>query len=158
MTSRPLSSGTSTLHELLPHVHCISSTNRICSDIRNSLDHDAQDEDSLAKVAKAKHAIQVKGRDAGRVPMPVSLAMPYSPQSLLTGHQWDNTMHGGFTSPEITPWIPAMKDGTSWTAEAECKDPHSVYNLYKQAIAIRKNNKTLASPPTTCTYSLRSSR
>ncbi|KAL1296915.1 hypothetical protein AAFC00_004526 [Neodothiora populina] len=49
------------------------------------IDHVATDEASRKRLEAAKHAIKVKGRDAGRVLMP-----------------WDRTEHRGFTEPDVT--------------------------------------------------------
>jgi alpha-glucosidase len=65
------------------------------------------------------------GRDPERTPM-----------------QWDASSNAGFTSG--TPWLPIADDYTTFNAEVERDDPHSMLTLYRQLIALRQANAALA--------------
>ncbi|HLI92884.1 MAG TPA: alpha-glucosidase [Puia sp.] len=58
-----------------------------------------------------------------------------------TPFQWDNTANAGFSSG--TPWIKVNPDYTHINAAAEEKDPQSVLNYFRRAVALRKNNPAL---------------
>lgn len=60
-----------------------------------------------------------KSRDNARTPM-----------------QWDASKSGGFTTG--TPWIPVNPNYRRINAEAQVKDPNSVFHYYRQLIALRK--------------------
>jgi alpha-glucosidase len=66
-----------------------------------------------------------KGRDGERTPM-----------------QWDDSKNAGFSAAAST-WLPVAADYTTKNAKAEQADPNSLFNWYKQLIAMRKNNPTL---------------
>ena len=70
-----------------------------------------------ADIMKSIHA---KSRDNARTPM-----------------QWDDSAHAGFTSG--TPWIAINENYRQINAEAERKDPDSVYQFYKKLIRLRKD-------------------
>ena len=52
-----------------------------------------------------------------------------------TPMQWDATANAGFTTG--TPWIDVNPNYLAVNAEAEMKDPDSVFNYYKKLIALR---------------------
>ncbi len=63
------------------------------------------------------------GRDNSRTPM-----------------QWDSTPHAGFTTGTTT-WEPVNPNYTTINAAAQVKDPHSIYNYTRQAIALHHSSK-----------------
>jgi len=63
--------------------------------------------------------LQFKSRDNARTPM-----------------QWDNTENAGFTTGE--PWIAVNPNYQEINAEKEVANPHSIFNYYRQLIALRK--------------------
>lgn len=65
------------------------------------------------------HSIHVKGRDNSRTPM-----------------QWNESKHGGFTTG--TPWLTVNPNYSSINAEQQVQDEHSIFNYYRQLIALRK--------------------
>lgn len=76
-------------------------------------------------------AIHHKSRDNARTPM-----------------QWDDGHAGGFTTG--TPWIEVNSNYMEINAGNAIKDPDSIYNYYKQLIALRKNTKSSFMEPTGC--------
>ncbi len=62
--------------------------------------------------------ISSKGRDNARTPM-----------------QWDDSQNAGFTTG--TPWINVNPNYKTINAAAQVNDPNSIYNFYKQLIALR---------------------
>lgn len=69
-------------------------------------------------------AIHHKSRDNARTPM-----------------QWDDGHAGGFTTG--TPWIEVNSNHMEINAGNAVKDPDSIYNYYKQLIALRKKYKVI---------------
>ena len=67
-----------------------------------------------------------KGRDPERTPMP-----------------WDGTRHGGFTTPEATPWLP-LRDTTT-NVEQQRDDPGSTLTFVRDLVALRRRTPDLAS-------------
>jgi alpha-glucosidase len=66
-----------------------------------------------------------KGRDGERTPM-----------------QWDASQNSGFSTGSST-WLPVASDYTTKNVKAEQNDPNSLFNWYKQLIAMRKTDPTL---------------
>ena len=64
-------------------------------------------------------AISYKGRDNARTPM-----------------QWDNSLHGGFTTG--TPWLAENPNYTKINVTDQLNRPDSVLSFYKELIALRK--------------------
>jgi Glycosidases len=64
------------------------------------------------------------GRDGARTPM-----------------QWDATPYAGFSSVE--PWLPVAAGFETANVERERRDPTSIYNLYRQLIALRRRSPAL---------------
>ncbi|MGM9952908.1 MAG: alpha-glucosidase [Intestinibaculum porci] len=62
--------------------------------------------------------ISSKGRDNARTPM-----------------QWDDSQNAGFTTG--TPWINVNPNYKTINAAAQVNEPNSIYNFYKQLIALR---------------------
>lgn len=62
---------------------------------------------------------QYKSRDNARTPM-----------------QWDDTVHGGFTTG--TPWLAVNPNYVEINAKSQVGDPSSVFHYYKKLIALRK--------------------
>lgn len=55
---------------------------------------------------------------------------------------WNSQVHNGFTTG--TPWIITEEKDPAWTLEEQKKNPDSVWNHYRQLIAIRKNHDSIA--------------
>lgn len=70
---------------------------------------------------KVMAAIYAKGRDNARTPM-----------------QWSTAANAGFTTG--TPWIAVNPNYTDINAEQAAADPDSIFNYYKQLIALRKSH------------------
>jgi alpha-glucosidase len=66
-----------------------------------------------------------KGRDGERTPM-----------------QWDASQNSGFSNARST-WLPVAADYTTKNVQSQQDDPHSLFNWYKQLIAMRKTDPTL---------------
>jgi len=68
-----------------------------------------------------------KGRDAARTPMP-----------------WTAGANGGFTAPEVTPWLP-LGDTTTCNVEVQREKPGSVLTFVRDVIALRRRSVDLVS-------------
>ena len=66
-----------------------------------------------------------KGRDGERTPM-----------------QWDATQNAGFSNASST-WLPIASDYINKNVQAQKDDPHSLFNWYRQLIAMRKTDPAL---------------
>lgn len=73
---------------------------------------------------KIMSAIHSKSRDNARTPM-----------------QWDDGHAAGFTTGE--PWIKVNSNYMEINAANAVKDPDSIYNYYKELIALRKKHKVI---------------
>lgn len=60
-----------------------------------------------------------KGRDLSRAPM-----------------LWNGNKYADFSKTE--PWLPVDSDYENLCVDRQQKDPHSIFNLYKRVIALRK--------------------
>ncbi|HEX6505482.1 MAG TPA: alpha-glucosidase [Terriglobales bacterium] len=65
-----------------------------------------------------------KGRDGERTPM-----------------QWDDTTNAGFS--KATPWLPVPESYKTHNVEAESKDPNSILEFYRHALALHHQNRAL---------------
>ena len=65
------------------------------------------------------------GRDPERTPM-----------------QWDTSAKAGFTTGE--PWLPLSADHARRNVAVQMHDPHSMYSLYRELIALRRREPTLS--------------
>jgi alpha-glucosidase len=63
------------------------------------------------------------GRDPERTPM-----------------QWEPSAGAGFCAPAVTPWLPLTSDHRTVNVAAEREDPHSMLNLYRQLLALRRSH------------------
>lgn len=61
----------------------------------------------------------------------------YSRDNARTPMQWSDEKNAGFTTG--TPWLKVNPNYTAINAEAQTKDPDSVYSFYKKLIALRKD-------------------
>ena len=68
--------------------------------------------------------IQLKARDNARTPL-----------------QWDDSPHGGFTQPTVTPWMRANPDYAICNAANQIDDGDSVYHYWAQCLALRREYK-----------------
>ena len=68
--------------------------------------------------------IRLRGRDNARTPM-----------------QWDDSENAGFTTG--TPWIMVNPNYKEINAEAQRKDPDSVFHYYRKLIALRKQESVM---------------
>lgn len=64
------------------------------------------------------------GRDPERTPM-----------------QWDSSSFAGFSQNK--PWLPLTEDYPKTNVKKELKDPHSILNLYKTLLTVRKASQAL---------------
>jgi alpha-glucosidase len=64
------------------------------------------------------------GRDGCRTPM-----------------QWDDGPNAGFSS--VKPWLPLAQNAVVENVVQEQADPHSIYHLHRELIALRKAHSTL---------------
>jgi alpha-glucosidase len=65
------------------------------------------------------------GRDPGRTPM-----------------QWEDSPGGGFTRPDVRPWLP-LSDLTRQNVESQRADPNSMLTLARDLIALRRRSPDL---------------
>ena len=65
-----------------------------------------------------------KGRDGCRSPM-----------------QWDDDIYSGFS--DAKPWLPVHPGYVQRNVESQSKDPHSLLNLYKELIRLRRSQPVL---------------
>jgi alpha-glucosidase len=56
--------------------------------------------------------------------------------------QWDTTKNAGFSKADKT-WLPVPPSYNQRNVEVEKKDPNSLFNWYKQLIALRKSNAAI---------------
>lgn len=61
----------------------------------------------------------------------------FSRDNARTPMQWTDGANAGFTSGK--PWLEVNSNYTRINAEAQMKDPDSVWNFYKKLIALRKD-------------------
>ncbi|KAJ5918336.1 hypothetical protein N7454_010711 [Penicillium verhagenii] len=71
--------------------------------------------------ASALAEYQKKSRDNGRTPV-----------------QWSSAPNGGFTGPNVKPWMSVNPDFVTINAEAEVKDPNSSYHFWGKVLGLRK--------------------
>jgi len=76
-------------------------------------------------------AVRLKSRDNVRIPFP-----------------WDDSPNGGFTDPNVKPWLKINDDYEQVNAETQESYPNSVLNYYRRLLFIRKTNPSLVSNPT----------
>ncbi|MBN1200883.1 MAG: DUF3459 domain-containing protein [Anaerolineae bacterium] len=68
----------------------------------------------------------MKGRDGCRAPM-----------------QWSAGPNAGFSDPGVRTWLPINADSVRRNVDAECDDPHSLFNTYRRLIALRRAHPVL---------------
>jgi len=66
------------------------------------------------------------GRDPERTPM-----------------QWDTTANAGFCPPAVEPWLPIPAGAATTNVATQRDDPTSLLGLYRQLIALRRNEPAL---------------
>ena len=71
--------------------------------------------------AIARQEYQKKSRDNGRTPV-----------------QWTSAPNGGFTGPDVKPWMSVNPDYVRINAEAEVNDPNSTYHYWAAVLGLRK--------------------
>ncbi len=69
-------------------------------------------------------AVRKTGRDNARTPM-----------------QWDSSPNGGFSTAK--PWLAANPNFSQINAQAELRDPNSIYHYYQRMIALRHSTPAL---------------
>jgi alpha-glucosidase len=92
--------------------------------------------DELGMCGGSTHAEQVLDPFERRVP---GYGLNRDPQR--TPMQWDSSAQAGFTTG--TPWLPVADDYTLRNVEAETADPHSLLNLYRRLISLRRSEVAL---------------
>ncbi len=55
--------------------------------------------------------------------------------------QWNDSENAGFTKAK--PWLPVPASYKTHNVAAESKDPNSVLSIYKQVLALRRNEPAL---------------
>lgn len=71
--------------------------------------------------AIALQEYQKKSRDNGRTPV-----------------QWSDAPNGGFTGPNVKPWMSVNPDFVRVNAAAQVKDPNSTYHFWGSVLGLRK--------------------
>lgn len=71
----------------------------------------------------ARREYQKKSRDNARTPV-----------------QWSGAPNGGFTGPNVKPWMSVNPDYVRVNAEREVDDPASTYNYWASVLRLRKQN------------------
>ena len=69
----------------------------------------------------ARQEYQKKSRDNARTPV-----------------QWSSAPNGGFTGPNVKPWMSVNPDYKNVNAEKEVDDPNSTYNYWASVLRLRK--------------------
>ena len=69
----------------------------------------------------------------------------FSRDNARTPMQWDASANAGFTSKNITPWLPVHEDYKIYNAQSESEDANSVLNFYKNLIKFRREHEELIS-------------
>ncbi|KAF7125745.1 hypothetical protein CNMCM5793_002038 [Aspergillus hiratsukae] len=69
----------------------------------------------------AKQEYQKKSRDNARTPI-----------------QWSSAPNGGFTAPNVKPWMSVNPNYVRINAEAEVNDPNSTYHFWASVLGLRK--------------------
>ena len=92
------------------------------------------------------------GDELGLPDVPISRDQERDPFGLMepgqsrdperTPMRWDGTPTAGFTSAE--PWLPIGPRVAELNVEAERSDPHSVLNLYRELLALRRQEAALS--------------
>ncbi|TXM99100.1 DUF3459 domain-containing protein [Methylobacterium sp. WL64] len=82
-------------------------------------------EDAQARAEAVRHPDVSRDRDPQRSPMP-----------------WDAGRHAGFTTGE--PWLPLGSNNAARNVAAQVRDPASMLDLYRQLIALRREEPALA--------------
>ncbi|PYH84812.1 alpha-amylase, partial [Aspergillus uvarum CBS 121591] len=77
------------------------------------------DDTEAQKIARQEY--QKKSRDNGRTPV-----------------QWSAGPNGGFTDPNVKPWMSVNPDSERVNAEAQVKDPQSTYHYWSSVLGLRK--------------------
>jgi alpha-glucosidase len=83
---------------------------------------------------------------AGQVQDPYEKNVPgrgFGRDGCRTPMQWDVSRFAGFSTAE--PWLPVTADFARRNVEAQRRDPASLYNLYRNLIALRRIHPALAS-------------
>jgi glycosidase len=75
-----------------------------------------------------EHNVPGQGRDGARTPMP-----------------WTSELHGGFTSPEVEPWLPMGEPGQGIDVATQEADARSMLALTRRLIALRNASRPIAS-------------
>lgn len=71
--------------------------------------------------ASALVEYQKKSRDNGRTPV-----------------QWSSAPNGGFTGPNVKPWMSVNPDYVTVNAKAQVNDPNSTYHYWAAVLGLRK--------------------
>jgi alpha-glucosidase len=66
----------------------------------------------------------------------------HSRDPVRTPMQWDASDYAGFS--DVETWLPVADDYANRNVESATQNPHSILNLYRQLIQIRKKNRALA--------------
>jgi alpha-glucosidase len=74
-------------------------------------------------------------------PQGINLGAERSRDVCRTPMQWDASKYAGFS--RVEPWLPVSEDYPTRNVAAMQTDPHSILNLYRELLALRKNSAAL---------------
>lgn len=60
-----------------------------------------------------------------------------------TPMQWDGGANGGFTKPEVQPWLPVNSDTAAVNVEDQLGDPDSLLSFYRRLLRLRRERPAL---------------
>lgn len=89
----------------------------------NNFYREAQRNVDSAEKDRVLSGLRILARDHSRLPF-----------------QWDNSAHGGFTSPSTKPWMRAHDDASRINVANQVNDHQSVLSFYKKVMALRKSH------------------
>ena len=89
----------------------------------------------------ALNSYQLVKSQGGSLPAYLKSLKRFSRDNSRTPFQWDATANAGFTTGK--PWLKINPNYTTINEAAEDKDPASVLNHFRRAIAVRKAHKVL---------------
>lgn len=93
--------------------------------------------DEIADIEGANFAREARAR--GKDPAEILAGLrAHGRDNARTPMQWDGTANAGFTTG--TPWLPVNPNYVTINAEAQRRDPASVYHHYRRLIALRHDD------------------
>lgn len=102
-------------------------------------DFESLDQYRDVETVNAYHALLEKGVTKDEA---IKILVQKSRDNSRTPMQWDESLHGGFTTG--TPWIGLAKNYATINAKVEVEDQDSVFHYYKKLIELRKQYKIIS--------------